>query len=71
MNKTDLKSIITSIIAGLAVNLIWSMATAPEHVPGEPTPTTQWVLQLPAGPSEALPGPLRYGGHTSGYLGLR
>lgn len=71
MNKTDLKSIVTSIIAGLAVNLIWAMATAPEHVPGEPNPTMQWVLQLPAGASEALQGPLHYGGPNSGYLGLR
>lgn len=46
MNKTDIKSLIVSIVAGLAVNVLWALSTEPAATPiGSPPAATQWVLQ--------------------------
>lgn len=60
MNNHDYKalliSIISGIVAGIAVNVIWAISTAPGHAPIDSRPITQWVLQVPARPPAVAPG---------------
>lgn len=59
MNNHDYKalliSIISGIVAGIAVNVIWAISTAPGHPLIDHRPTTQWVLQVPVRPPAVAP----------------
>lgn len=56
MNTNDFKSLLISIVAGVAVNIIWAIGTAPAPTSVDHLPAAKWVLQLPPRPPAALPG---------------
>ncbi|HDS1780281.1 TPA: hypothetical protein QEM49_004860 [Pseudomonas putida] len=54
--KTLLLSIIAGIVAGLAVNITWSLwSDDSSPAVAEPTPRLMWVRQPPPGPPAAFP----------------
>lgn len=54
MNTNDFKSLLISIVAGVAVNIIWAIGTVPAPTSIELRAEAQWVLQIPTRPPAAL-----------------
>lgn len=69
MNINDFKSLLISIVAGLAVNIIWAIGTAPAPTSIEHRPAAQWVLQIPTRPPAALEA-FHSNGDPPGHQGM-
>lgn len=53
--KALLISTVSGIVAGIAVNILWAISTAPGTAPIDQPAAARWVLQAPAH-SPAAPG---------------